>query len=63
MPNYWLFALALVGVGISVQTFTTTANSVLQLSTEAFMRGRVIAMFMAIVLGTTPVVLSRFLQV
>ena len=55
MPNYWFFALALVGVGISVQTFTTTANSVLQLSTEPFMRGRIIAMFMAIALGTTPI--------
>ena len=55
MPNYWLFALALVGVGISVQTFTTTANSVLQLSTEPLMRGRIIAMFMAIALGTTPI--------
>jgi predicted MFS family arabinose efflux permease len=55
MPNYWFFAFALVGVGVSVQTFTTTANSVLQLSTETFMRGRVIAMFMAIALGTTPI--------
>ena len=55
MPNYWLFALTLVGVGLSVQTFTTTANSVLQLSTELSMRGRVIAMFMAIALGTTPI--------
>ena len=34
---------------------TTTANSVLQLSTEPFMRGRIIAMFMAIALGTTPI--------
>jgi MFS family permease len=55
MPNYWFFALTLAGVGISVQTFTTTANSVLQLSTEPFMRGRIIAMFMAIALGTTPI--------
>jgi len=50
-----VFALALLRVGISVQTFTTTANSVLQLSTEPSMRGRVIAMFMAIALGTTPI--------
>jgi MFS family permease len=55
MPNYWSFGLALVGVGISVQTFTTTANSVLQLSTEPTMRGRIIAMFLAIALGTTPI--------
>jgi MFS family permease len=55
MPTYWLFGALLIGVGISVQTFTTTANSVLQLSTEPFMRGRVIAIFMAIALGTTPI--------
>ncbi len=55
MPTYLLFGLILIGVGISVQTFTTTANSVLQLSTEPFMRGRIIAMFMAIALGTTPI--------
>jgi MFS family permease len=55
MPSYWFFGIALIGVGISVQTFTTTANSVLQLSTEPFMRGRIIAMFMAIALGTTPI--------
>jgi len=55
MATYWLFGLVLIGVGISVQTFTTTANSVLQLSTEPFMRGRIIAMFMAIALGTTPI--------
>ena len=55
MPTYLLFGLVLIGVGISVQTFTTTANSVLQLSTEPFMRGRIIAMFMAIALGTTPI--------
>ena len=55
MPSYWFFGIALIGVGVSVQTFTTTANSVLQLSTEPFMRGRIIAMFMAIALGTTPI--------
>jgi MFS family permease len=55
MPSYWFFGIALIGVGISVQTFTTTANSVLQLSTEPFMRGRIIALFMAIALGTTPI--------
>jgi MFS family permease len=55
MPTYWLFGLLLIGVGISVQAFTTTANSVLQLSTEPCMRGRIIAMFMAIALGTTPI--------
>jgi MFS family permease len=54
MPNYWLFGLVLVVVGVSAQTFNTTANSTLQLSTDPAMRGRVIAIFFAIALGGTP---------
>ena len=38
MPNYALFGLALIIVGISAQTFTTTANSTVQLSTAPVMR-------------------------
>ncbi len=55
MPDYFLFGLALIAVGISVQTFTTTANGFVQLSTEPFIRGRVMAIHLAIALGTTPV--------
>lgn len=54
MPNHWLFGLTLVFIGASAQTFTTSANSMVQLSTESGMRGRVMAIFMAIVFGTTP---------
>lgn len=55
MPDYWLFGLALVVVGASAQTFTTTANGTVQLSTEPAMRGRVVAILLAIALGGTPV--------
>ena len=55
MPDYWLFGLMLAVVGISAQTFTTTANSTMQLSTEPHIRGRVMAIFLAIALGGTPV--------
>ena len=55
MPSYALFALALIVVGVSAQTFTTTANSAVQLSTEPAMRGRVMAIFLAIALGGTPI--------
>ncbi|MEO8281062.1 MAG: MFS transporter [Ideonella sp.] len=55
MPSFGLFAAVLVVVGISVQTFNTTSNSTLQLSTEPAMRGRVMAIFMAIALGGTPI--------
>jgi MFS family permease len=54
MPCYALFALPLVVVGASAQTFTTTSNGMVQLSTEPDMRGRVMAIFMAITLGGTP---------
>jgi MFS family permease len=55
MPSYGLFGCALVIIGLSAQTFTTTANSTIQLSTEPEMRGRVIALFLAIAVGTTPI--------
>jgi MFS family permease len=55
MPNYLLFGLVLVVIGASAQTFTTTVNSTIQMSTDPAMRGRVIAIFLAIALGTTPI--------
>lgn len=54
MPGYWWFGLTLTAVGISAQTFTTTANSAVQLSTEPAMRGRVMAILLAIAVGGTP---------
>ena len=53
-PSYWLFGLALVGLGMAAQTFTTTANSVVQLSTDAALRGRVMAILLAVAMGGTP---------
>jgi MFS family permease len=55
MPIYWLFGLALVPIGVAAQTLTTTGNSMVQISTEPAMRGRVVAIFMAIALGGTPI--------
>ena len=55
MPNYWLFGMALVIIGVAAQTFTTTVNSTVQLSTEPAMRGRVMAILLAIAVGGTPV--------
>jgi len=54
MPTYILFGLVLVLVGWSAQTFNTTANSTVQLFTEPVMRGRVMAIYMAIAMGCTP---------
>ncbi|AMP09990.1 major Facilitator Superfamily protein [Collimonas arenae] len=54
MPNYWLFGLTLVLLGVSAQTFNTTSNSMIQLTTEPEMRGRVMAILLAVALGGTP---------
>lgn len=54
MPGYAAFAVALVAVGAAAQTFTTSANSLVQLSTEPGLRGRVMAILLAITLGGAP---------
>jgi MFS family permease len=54
-PTYALFALALVPVGLAALTALTTANAMVQLRVEPYMRGRVMALYMAIFMGGTPV--------
>ena len=54
-PCYWLFAIALVPVGIAALTFTNATNSLMQLATEPAMRGRVMALRVGIALGGTPI--------
>ncbi|MHA7683498.1 MFS transporter [Cupriavidus sp. PET2-C1] len=54
MPSYALFGLALIMVGVAAQTVTTSTNSLVQLSTEPAMRGRVVAILFALALGGTP---------
>jgi MFS family permease len=54
-PGYWFFAAALVIIGVATLTFTNTTNSLMQLSTEPAMRGRVMALRVAIALGGTPI--------
>jgi MFS family permease len=55
MPTYQLFALALIPVGLSSLTLMTSANATVQLSVAPEMRGRVMALYMAIFMGGTPV--------
>ncbi|MDW3686274.1 MFS transporter [Cupriavidus sp. CV2] len=54
MPSYGLFGIALIMVGVAAQTVTTSTNSLVQLSTEPAMRGRVVAILLALALGGTP---------
>ena len=54
MPSPWLFAGMLVIVGLAALTFMTGSNSMMQLTTERGMRGRVLALRIAVVMGGTP---------
>ncbi len=54
MPSYFLFGVVLIMIGISAQTFTVSTSGLVQMSTAPAMRGRVVAIQLAIVQGCTP---------
>jgi len=54
-PSYWTFGAALTIVGVSSLTMMTTANAYVQTSTTPIMRGRVMALYLAIFAGGTPI--------
>lgn len=54
-PSYWTFAAVLVVVGLSSLTMMTSANAYVQTTTKPAMRGRVMALYMAIFAGGTPI--------
>ncbi|MDO0927183.1 MFS transporter [Streptomyces sp. TG1A-8] len=53
-PSYWLFALLMVPIGVFGLTVNVTANTAVQMSTDPAMRGRVMALFMMVFTGGTP---------
>lgn len=55
MPSYWTYAVVLVLVGFSTVTMLTTANGYVQTTTDAALRGRVLALYMAVIMGSTPI--------
>jgi MFS family permease len=55
MPGFGATALMLVLVGLAMLTFTTAANSSVQLGVEPTMRGRVMALYLMCFLGGTPI--------
>jgi len=54
-PSYLLFAVFLIPTGLCAITCLNTANATVQLSVTPVMRGRVMALYMAIFMGGTPV--------
>lgn len=53
-PTYESFAVLLIPVGFTALTVLPTCNAMVQLSTAPEMRGRVLALYMAIFFGGTP---------
>ena len=54
MPSYLTFALLTPLLGIIALTMITSANTFVQMHTEPGMRGRVMALYMMIFMGGTP---------
>ncbi len=54
MPTYWLFAAWLPVVGVSALTMLNSLQTVVQLSVDPDIRGRVMALYMMILMGGTP---------
>lgn len=54
MPNIWTFGAALVACGAAGLTMLTSANSYLQTHSDDDHRSRVMALYMAVIFGTTP---------
>lgn len=55
MPTYWLYAVTLMVTGFAVVTTLTTANGYVQTTTDPALRGRVLALYMAILMGGSPI--------
>ncbi|GAA1931711.1 MFS transporter [Brevibacterium antiquum] len=55
IPNYYVFAASLMLVGFASLTMMTSANAYVQTTTPAHYRGRVMAIYAAVVMGGTPI--------
>ncbi|MEA2433626.1 MAG: hypothetical protein QOG54_1083 [Actinomycetota bacterium] len=54
-PSLWLTLLLMVPLGASSMAFLSTMNSTLQLTSSDAMRGRVMALYFVLFLGSTPI--------
>lgn len=54
-PTYWLYTATMIPIGLCALTALTTASASVQLGTEPAVRGRVLALYMAVLMGGTPV--------
>lgn len=54
-PTLWLAALLMIPLGAASMGFLATMNTTLQLNSSDAMRGRVMALYFVLFLGTTPI--------
>ncbi|HKE51712.1 MAG TPA: MFS transporter [Actinomycetes bacterium] len=54
-PTYWTFLLMLIPTGLASLTLLTAMNSSMQLGSVPQMRGRVMALYMTVFMGGTPI--------
>ncbi len=54
-PQLWMFALIMVPLGLFSMTVNVTTNTSLQMATDPAVRGRVMALYMMVFLGGSPV--------
>jgi MFS family permease len=54
-PSFWLYAAVLVPIGLASITFLNSCNTSIQLSVEPQFRGRVLALYLAVLQGGTAV--------
>lgn len=54
-PSFWFFGASLALIGIASVTFLNGSNQLMQLTVEPEIRGRVLALRMAVALGGTPI--------
>lgn len=55
MPTYLTYGITLTFTGFMIVTLLTTANGYVQMTTDPALRGRVLALYMAVIMGSTPV--------
>jgi MFS family permease len=55
MPTYLSYGILLIPVGLAAITFLNSCNTAVQLTTPDVMRGRMLAVYLAMQQGTTPI--------
>jgi len=55
MPTFWSYVALTIPVGLASLTMMTAANATIQTSTDPVLRGRVMALYMMVFQGATPI--------